>query len=61
MTDTEKKAETAKAIFELQVLSELMQELGRGRGSRDEVPTTWLDWLGEQVGRVATRVDLASA
>jgi hypothetical protein len=55
----DKNQELREALFELQCVSEIMQELGRGKN--DEVPATWMDWLSEQVSRIATRVDLASA
>jgi hypothetical protein len=47
-----------EALFELQCISEIMQELGRGKN--DEVPATWMDWLSKCVSNVADRVDLAS-
>jgi hypothetical protein len=54
----DRNQEIKEALFELQCISEIMHELGRGKNG--EVPATWMDWLSNCVSNVADRVDLAS-
>jgi hypothetical protein len=54
MSDTMKTAILRTAIFELQCISEIMDELG---AHAEQVPTALVMWLGQQVARVADHVD----
>ena len=63
MTSKEKEQALAEALGEAFVLADIMGALADGSVSRDsnEMPNTWMEYLGECVFRVAQKIERATA
>jgi hypothetical protein len=62
MTAKEKELALRQALQEALVLAEIMEALSNGTPrDSDEVPCTWVGWLGECIFRVAQKIEGATA
>jgi hypothetical protein len=57
MSDPANRNTRTQAVIELMVISEIMIALGvQANGSPDEVPASWMTFLGSAVGNAADRL-----
>ncbi|WP_284945741.1 hypothetical protein [Acidisoma cladoniae] len=61
MTAKEKEPALREALQEALVLAEIMEALSNTPRDSDEVPCTWVGWLGECIFRVAQKIEGATA